>query len=210
MPSDQRILLKETRYTGWIYPELLKESQCQQYRKVIDQLASERGKSNTRYFQNIIKLPDVAQEIWKIIQKDLPSKLTRDDQTYELVGLSDHITTSRHQGKNIGIHKDEDVRIAIKGDRYDNLYCFYKLAIYLNDCSDPKNPKDLSGGTSFYDKKKRLIYTTKPVTGTGVLFDMREWHSGAFVPEDKTKYMMGLRPVYKKIKTRCPDCGRYH
>lgn len=215
MSSQERFLLTQTRYPAWVYQKLLTEDQCRQYRQVIDNLASKKDK---KYFQNIIRIPKLAEEVWQIIRNDLPQKLTRNGKSYKLVGLSDHITVSRHQGKHIGIHKDEDVRIAIQGDRYDNLYCFYKLAIYLNDCSDPSNRQDRTGGTCFYDGSKRLLYTTKPALGAGLMFDMREWHSGADIG-DKIKYMLGFRPVYKldhsnhqsKGKKKwCSKCQRYH
>jgi len=192
--------LKETLYRGWIYDHLLSPEECARYRDLLDRLAYEDGDPHQRYFQDIVKLPQVASELWKAIRKDLPRRISRDGDVYELAGLSDHITVSRHRGKNIGIHRDKDVRVSLKGRRVPDGYCFYKLAIYLNDLSDPYNPRDTTGGTSFYDKRENWLYTAKPQEGRGVLFDMREWHSGAYVPPGETKYMLGARPFYRKVK----------
>ena len=169
-------------------------------------------------------MPKIAKELWEKIKEDLPKTIIRRNQKYELIGLSDHLTISRHRGKNIGIHQDKDVRISQMGRRKSDWYCFYKLAIYLNDLSDPHDPTDRTGGTCFYDNRDNLLYTAKPQEGRGVLFDMREWHSGAHVPHGITKYMLGARPIYQKItdkdtnynkrskedKKFCRHCQRYH
>lgn len=217
--------IPKTLYDGWIYKNLLTEDQCKHYRRVIDDLAREDGENKPGYFQDIIKLKKTSANLWNIIKEDLPKTLTRKNKKYELIGLSDHITVSRHRGQHIGIHQDKDVKIEVNGRHVKNVYCFYKLAIYLNDLSNPNDPKDTTGGTSFYDEEKRHIITVKPGQGTGVLFDMREWHSGAHVPSYKTKYMLGARPIYKQVepvetktiykapeqeRKKCPKCGRFH
>lgn len=192
--------LRRTVYPGKIYDGLLDRNQCKYYRNFIDELAWERG--NKKYFQDIRKIPQISGELWKLIKKDLPPKVRRNGNTYELVGLSDHITVSRHNGEHIGIHQDKDVLISYKGRKTNSLYCFYKLAIYLNDLSNPHDVGDRTGGTKFYDNHHNLVYIAKPKEGRGVLFDMREWHSGTRVPKGRTKYMLGARPIYKKVYKR--------
>lgn len=204
-----------TLYDGWVYNNLLTDDQCHHYKRMIDDLARRAGENHPGYFQDILKLKKTSATLWEIIKNDLPKTLTRKNKTYELVGLSDHITVSRHKGQHIGIHQDKDVTIQVNGKKVKGLYCFYKLAIYLNDLSDPGDSLDTTGGTSFYDSNKHHIVTVKPGKGKGVLFDMREWHSGAKVPHTKTKYMLGARPIYKVVgfdeeRKPCSKCGRYH
>ena len=220
--------IKQTVYPGWIFDHLLTSKQCRHYRKVIDELVRTESYSGDAYFQDIIKLPHIARDIWLILRSTLPPTVRQNGHKYELIGLSDQVTVSRHYGDHIKVHKDKDMRISKK-----NRYCLYKLAIYLNDLSDPTDRHDTTGGTSFYDEDKRWLWTAKPAEGRGVLFDMREWHSGAYVPPGKTKYMLGFRPIYQRLetepkpdrsnhsknatrsghesgKTKCPRCQHYH
>lgn len=194
-----------TIYDGWYYDNLLTQEQCKYYQKTIDDLARKEGENKPGYFQDILKLSRTANDLWNIIKNDLPKKLTRKNKIYELAGLSDHLTVSRHKGRHIGIHQDKDVKVQIKGVNVKGLYCFFKLGIYLNDLSNPSDPNDKTGGTSFYDENKNFIDTLKPKTGRGVLFDMREWHSGAHVPDGLTKYMLGARPLYKVIQEKVEE-----
>lgn len=187
-------LIRETVHPAFIFDHLLSSEQCSEYRRFIDKLVKKKSYSRDPYFQDIIKLPQISRDLWPILQQTLPSIVKRHGKTYRLIGLSDRVTISRHCGDHIKIHKDKDMRFHQK-----DLICLYKLGIYLNDLSDPHDPRDKTGGTSFYDKSERWLWTAKPAEGRGVLFDMREYHSGAKVPHQKTKYMLGFRPVYQLV-----------
>lgn len=186
--------LKKTPHYAWVIKNLLTPDQCAYYRKEIDRMAR-----NDDYYQQIIKLPKITNELWPLIENILPEVITYNGKRYERSFISDHVTVSRHRGQNIGIHKDSDVKLEINGKKVSNMRCFYKLTIYLNDLSDPEDNDDRRGGTSFYNENRKHVYTVKPCEGAGLLFDMRDYHSGAKVDRRQTKYMIGCRPIYKRV-----------
>jgi hypothetical protein len=193
--TEQTILkLKKTPHYAWVIKDLLTPDQCNYYRQEIDSRAR-----NDNYYQQIIKIPKITNQLWTIIKDILPEVITYNGRRYERSFISDHVTVSRHRGQNIGIHKDSDVKLEINGQRVSGMRCFHKLTIYLNDLSDSENNDDRRGGTSFYDEYKKHVYTVKPCEGAGLLFDMRDYHSGAKVDRRQTKYMIGCRPIYKRV-----------
>lgn len=193
--------LTQTIYKGWVFDNVLTPDQCQYYIGKIRNMSDD-----DRFFQDIIEHRSLARKIWKQIKEIMPKKLDLDGREYRLIGLSDYVTVSRHK-KNIGIHKDKDKRSLKNGYYEDDLICLYKVAIYLNDLSDPNDLNDTSGGTVFYDKDKNKIFSAKPQTGRCVVFDMREWHSGDKIPNNRTKYMIGVRLLYQE---KCYKCNKYH
>jgi hypothetical protein len=189
--------LKKTRYDAWLLKNLLTMEQCHYYKNKIDNYAADD--SDADFFQKIVRLPEITTHLWPQISDILPKSVGYNGSDYILIGLSDHVTLSKHQREAIKKHVDSDVTLRINGKKIEGIRCFFKLAIYLNDLSNPQNPTDRNGGTSFYDSTERICYIVKPATGAGLLFDMRELHSGNYIPKNKTKYMIGVRPIYKKI-----------
>lgn len=193
--SDRNVLkLKKTPHYAWVIKDLLTFDECQYYRRKIDHMARDDN-----YYQSIVKLPEITSKLWTVIKDILPEVITYNGQRYERSFISDHVTLSKHRGKHIGIHKDSDLKLTVNGKRVSGMRCFYKLTIYLNDLSNPEDNDDRRGGTSFYDEDKLHVYTVKPCEGAGLLFDMRDYHSGAKVDRRQTKYMIGCRPIYKRV-----------
>jgi len=181
--------ITETLYDGWIFDDLLTPTQCSHYRNLVDNLA--KGAEN---FQSIQILPDISNSIWNIIKNIIPQYIGKNGYKFKLVSISPHVTLSKHTTKPIGIHKDEDIKTS-----NPNEFCPYKLCIYLNDLSQPLNHNDTTGGTYFYNNDKKILYKAKPKLGRGVLFDMREWHSGSPIPPNSIKYLIGVRPIYQQL-----------
>jgi hypothetical protein len=193
--EDRNILkLKKTPHSAWVIKELLTPDDCQYYRREIDRRARNDG-----YYQSIVKIPEITKRLWIMIKDILPETITYNGKRYERSFISDHVTLSRHRGQHIGIHKDSDVKFEINGQKVSGMRCFHKLTIYLNDLSNPKDNDDRRGGTAFYNNDKLHVYTVKPCEGAGLLFDMRDYHSGAKVDRRQTKYMIGCRPIYKLV-----------
>ena len=179
-----------TKYKSFIIDQLLTKTQCREFMDIIDQAAE-----NETYYQEIKEMSELSDHLWSIIRDNLPRRIIRENHEFILNSHSNKITMSRHQSRHIKIHKDNNK------DNNDLSCCIYKLAIYLNNLSRPEDPNDCTGGTYFYfcKENKNISYRVKPEIGRAILFDIREWHSGSPLPPNSTKYMLGVRIIYKKI-----------
>jgi len=186
------MIINDTIYSSWEISNVLNSNICEYYIYVINKFAREHD------YQNITKKLNIANELYKYLELtgflDNVREVVRNGRKYKLVGPSDYVTISKHIS-GISIHKDCDGYSSINGKKYN---CFYKVGIYLNDLSSKQQP--YIGGTYFYNEHKELTVKIKPEIGKAVIFDMREWHSGSPIPKGKTKYMMGFRLLYKRVK----------
>lgn len=150
--------------------------------------------------QAVLKLPSVSEKVWEDTKhhfiKQKLDVIRRDNKTYQLIGLSDSVTISRHNTP-IVIHKDAEGETVFGGIKYKNLICLYKIAVYLNNINS--DPNDTDGGTILYDDNKKQVAAVCPKKGRALIFDIRDWHSGAKIPEGKMKYLIGFRLIYKEL-----------
>lgn len=150
--------------------------------------------------QTIIKMPDIAEDVWNLSKKKLLNSelsfIKRNSKTYELIGLSDSVTLSRHNSP-IDIHRDIEGKTIFRGKKYNNLVCFYKIALYLNEVNSHNNKN--AGGTILYDDNKVPQKTIIPKKGRALIFDIRDLHSGAPIPKGRMKYLIGFRLLYCKV-----------
>jgi hypothetical protein len=145
--------------------------------------------------QTIIKLSKTSERVWKETrEKFLKSDLNivkRGSKTYKLIGLSDSVTLSRHF-EPIGIHRDVEGETTYQGRKRRDLVCLYKIAVYLNDVSR-------DGGTILYDDFENHVKTISPKKCRALIFDIRDLHSGAPIPDGETKYLIGFRLLYVEV-----------
>ncbi|CAN5795322.1 hypothetical protein BH23THE1_BH23THE1_35570 [soil metagenome] len=151
--------------------------------------------------QTIITLPGVSGKIWEKIKDYLIGTdleiVHRGPKVYRLIGLSDSVTLSRHTSP-IDIHRDIEGKTKFRGVKYSDIHCLYKIAIYLNDIN--RNPKCKSGGTILYDDNRVERVAVAPKQGRALIFDIRDLHSGAPIPPNKMKYLIGFRLLYHEIQ----------
>lgn len=151
--------------------------------------------------QKIIELPKTSEKAWERI-KDFVfdiglGSINRDYKSYQLIGLSDSVTLSRHN-THIEMHRDKEDKISYRGVKYDDVVCLYKIAIYLNDINS--HPQCKAGGTILYDEDGIQRVAIAPKKGRALIFDIRDLHSGAPIPSGKTKYLIGFRLLYRECK----------
>ena len=193
MGGNKVLVIDDTVHSPLIAIEhLFCKRRCQKYIEWIEEKEKER-------VQYIGVHRDLADAAWEKLKDCAPQNVKYDGHRYELVGLSDYVTVSKHVSKPIGIHRDEEGRNLFHGKFYRDYVCLYKVAVYLNDVSDPDDPEDITGGTTFYDEDRQKILTIKPRPGRAVIFDLRELHSGAPIPKGRTKYMLGFRLMYTRV-----------
>jgi hypothetical protein len=169
---------------------------------LIDDMVYEREECDCpdHELQTIVRLPKLANEIWEKTKQHIINSnlylIKRETKTYKLVGLSDSITISRHNAP-IGIHKDVEGEIRYHGIKRNDLLCLYKIALYLNNVNE--NSKCKAGGTVLYNNDKVEVVSISPKKGKALIFDIRDWHSGAPIPRDMMKYLIGFRLLYREI-----------
>jgi hypothetical protein len=165
------VKLEGTVYPAWYADDVLSESQCQEIIKFID----EKGGAEKSHFQTFDACPEIAKMIVDSFNRKTGWKVSQAGQT---------VTLSKHT-RPLFIHMDGNL---------GNPHATHKLAIYLNDLSSDEMPEN--GSTLFYsDGDGKKLYTTfcRSKVGRAALFDLAEFHSGGPIPENKTKYMIGIR-----------------
>lgn len=127
-----------------------------------------------------------------------------DIEGYEFVSCSSAISLCMYEAPNkIGLHRDR----IINSIGTCNLKKFF---IYLNDdivvgnetnVEDATNSREIisSGGTTFYNNKNEIVANIQRERGKAVIFNVKQLHEGAPL-ETGTKYLFGLRLLFKKIK----------
>ena len=181
------IPVKGTLHQSWTKENLISASECDEFIEMIER------RSSGEFHQETISSSGLATRIWDRLEKisDLHTTLDSAAPGYRLEGFSDLVVLAKTK-EPIGIHKDTDIPMP------PPLKCLHKALIYLNDLSDPVDPTDLQGGTSFYNENRELLITVKPGRGKLLIFDMKEWHSGNPAQQKvDTKYTLGLRLVYR-------------
>jgi hypothetical protein len=169
---------------------------------IIDDIINKRENCtcSKHEIQTIIKMPYIVENVWKQTkEKLLNSELSfiqRNSKTYKLIGLSDSVTLSRHNTP-IEIHRDVEGKINFQGKKYNNLKCFYKIALYLNQVNS-HNDKN-AGGTILYDDDKIPQNIIIPKKGRALIFDIRDLHSGGPIPKGRIKYLIGFRLLYCEV-----------
>ena len=182
-----------------IISNFLSPEECKIIIKLIDENQSKRKNFLMGKNYQTITLDDrFLNLIEPKVLKYLPNNLLIDDKKYTLIGLSDHITLSKHSYP-INKHIDAKTNPLFKGKQLKNGITLLKVGIYLNDLSDLLNPKDKTGGTIFFDKKGDIIEEIKPEIGKMFIFDIRKSHSGSFF-KNSIKYMVGFRILYELIE----------
>jgi hypothetical protein len=178
-----------------VIDRLLALSECKRLQQIIDERAVRKKR-----LQTILRLPELALELWEKVEPLLCerglNRVTRGRRSYNLIGLSDYITLSRHKSP-IPIHRDARDRVIYQGRRSRNIVCLYKVAIYLNTLSDSFD-KRKHGGTILYDRHRRPVADVSSKAGRALIFDIRDLHSGAPMPLNETKYVLGFRLLYRR------------
>lgn len=185
-----------------VIDDFITASKADDLMNIIDDIISERENCSCskHEIQTIIKMPYIVENIWKQTrEKLLNSELSfiqRNSRTYKLIGLSDSVTLSRHNSP-IDIHRDVEGKTTFRGKKYNNLICFYKIALYLNEVNSRDNKN--AGGTILYDDDKVPQKTIIPKKGRALIFDIRDLHSGAPIPKGRMKYLIGFRLLYCEV-----------
>jgi hypothetical protein len=191
-----------------IIDDLISPNDAKKFVKLIDRIGEEKEIENIDdefvEVQDIFNMPKIAQAFWNkikdrvrkthvnVIYRYVDGKV----RTFKLIGLADYVTVSRHITP-IGIHKDVEGKTKYKNKKDRGLYCFYKMVVYLNEMCGPKCS---SGGTILYDDDKNQVAVCKPRVGRALIFDIRDFHSGAPIHKGKVKYLIGFRLLYREIQ----------
>lgn len=194
----------------YVFDEFISPEVAAKYIKLIEEQQKLNNANHCRYedFQLIVPIADVAQGLWRgvearIRQHPALQHIVRESEQYELIGMADDITLSRHY---TAIKKHHDKDFAYSGLRADNneeevLYCLYKVGVYLNTINAQSLPQDGTayGGTVFYnDEGTEVKGRIEPKPRRGFAFDIRDLHSGDTIPTGQIKYMIGFRLLYRK------------
>lgn len=200
----------------FLLDEIISEGCASEYITLIDEMTRKEKKCSCakHELQVILKMPQVAQELWPRVQAQLQQDLqcvSRHGRVYDLVGLADDVTLSRHY-KPIGKHHDKPLTYGSRADNTE-LKCLYKMGIYLNNivvnseqehCKCGKQHCNRSGssstygGTVLYDEDGRVEARVVPKVGRALIFDIRDLHSGDKIPKGQIKYMIGFRLLYRE------------
>lgn len=186
-----------------IIDDLISPKDANKFIELIDGIGHEKEPNKFVEVQDIFNMPKIAQAFWNKIRKEIKNTNLNVISRYvdgklkkfQLIGLADYVTLSRHITP-IGIHKDVEGKTKYKNIKDNGLYCFYKMAVYLNDMCK----SDCSyGGTILYDDDKNKVAICKPRVGRALIFDIRDYHSGAPIHKGKVKYLIGFRLLYREI-----------
>lgn len=145
---------------------------------------------NTSYSQGVVKMPELAQEVWEYIGPKISEQVFFDSKRnfhFRIVNIIDYITVT-NSDKPTPIHRDMQLDHSVP----------YKLVFHLNKISG-------GGGTIFYDDNKNydddersLVIKNNP--GSGVLFDLSLFHKGQDFTAGQTKVVIGARPIINIFK----------